>query len=114
MHRDDARRVREGAQLASQARDVDVERVVVDDRAVGPRRGDQGAAARRLARPRGQRGEEAELGGSERDALTVADGGMGGGVQAQGADVDPGLGRRPRSRACSRATSTSKSKGLVT
>ena len=78
----------ERAQLAPQARDVGVERVVVDDRPVRPPGAHQLPAPHGLARPREQGREDAELGG--REAL----------LDVAGADR---VGRRGRARRRRRA-----------
>src|SRR5947199_3399112 len=79
------------AQLASQPRDVNVERVVVHDRPVRPGGAQELVAGNVLGRACGERGEQAELGGGEVEGLAVAARAMAGRIEAQRAGHGGGL-----------------------
>ena len=62
----------ERCELAAQARDVDVEGVVVDDRAMRPGRLDELAAAHGVARLGGEPSQDPKLGRRQAHSLTAA------------------------------------------
>ena len=85
MHGGDARGLRQCAELAPQARDVGVERVVMNDRAIRPARRDELVAPNGFARLREQPSEEPELGRRQLHA-----GVAGGGPVRDGIEAEPG------------------------
>ena len=104
-------------ELAPDPRDVDVERVVLDDRAVRPRRADQLAAREHLPGAGGERGEQPELGRRQLSPVAPSsDDRVLGRVEAQpGRVVGAGV-RLPSGAAArrSRTTTSSMSNGFVT
>jgi len=88
VHRVDRGRAGERSQLAAQAGDVDVKRVVVDDGAVRPGRLHEGVAADGVSGRRRQPGQQAELRGCELRRCTPALCRVGRRVQAQLANGD--------------------------